>query len=90
MEKISIFWFRRDLRFIDNTGLYYALSERNPVLPIFIFDRNILDKLPKADARVEFIQRTLEQLDKTLKDKKSGIKTFYTTPIEAFKELSKT
>ncbi|WP_286757365.1 deoxyribodipyrimidine photo-lyase [Roseivirga sp. UBA838] len=90
MEKISIFWYRRDLRFIDNTGLYYALSERNPVLPIFIFDRNILDKLPKADARVEFIQRTLEQLDKTLKDKNSGIKTFYTTPIEAFKELSKT
>jgi deoxyribodipyrimidine photo-lyase len=90
MEKISIFWFRRDLRFIDNTGLYYALSERNPVLPIFIFDRNILDKLPKADARVEFIQRTLEQLNKTLKDKNSGIKTFYTTPIEAFKELSKT
>ncbi|GHE67512.1 cryptochrome/photolyase family protein [Roseivirga thermotolerans] len=90
MEKISIFWFRRDLRFIDNTGLYYALSERNPVLPIFIFDRNILDKLPKADARVEFIQRTLEQLNKPLKDKNSGIKTFYTTPIEAFKELSKT
>ncbi|HEY9117039.1 MAG TPA: deoxyribodipyrimidine photo-lyase, partial [Roseivirga sp.] len=40
MEKINIFWFRRDLRFIDNTGLYYALKEDKKVLPIFIFDKN--------------------------------------------------
>lgn len=88
MSKISIFWFRRDLRFIDNTGLYYALKETKDVLPVFIFDKNILDKLEdKADARVEFIQSTLEAMNKDLASKGSGIKTFYSTPIEAYKEL---
>ena len=88
MSKISIFWFRRDLRFIDNTGLYYALKETKDVLPVFIFDKNILDKLEdKADARVEFIQSTLEAMNNDLASKGSGIKTFYATPLEAYKEL---
>lgn len=90
MPKITLFWFRRDLRFIDNTGLYYALKETNDVLPIFIFDKNILDKLEdKADARVEFIQSTLEAMNKDLKSKGSGIRTFYSNPIEAYKQLIK-
>ena len=44
-EKVSIFWFRRDLRLHDNTGLYHALKSGNKVLPIFIFDKNILSDL---------------------------------------------
>jgi deoxyribodipyrimidine photo-lyase len=57
MEKINIFWFRRDLRLKDNAGLYRALKKGIPVLPIFIFDTSILDKLEdKKDRRVEFIQ----------------------------------
>ncbi|MBO6659222.1 MAG: deoxyribodipyrimidine photo-lyase [Roseivirga sp.] len=88
MSKISFFWFRRDLRFIDNTGLYYALKETKDVLPVFIFDKNILDKLEdKADARVEFIQSTLEAMNNDLASKGSGIKTFYSTPLEAYKQL---
>lgn len=91
MAKINIFWFRRDLRFIDNTGLYYAMNEDKDVLPIFIFDRNILDKLEdRADARVEFIQNTLSQMNEELMSKGSGLKTFYSTPLEAYKELVET
>ena len=56
---ISIFWFRRDLRLDDNHGLFEALSGNKPVLPIFIFDTDILDKLPKNDARVTFIYESL-------------------------------
>lgn len=90
MPKITLFWFRRDLRFIDNTGLYYALKEGKNVLPVFIFDRNILDKLDeKEDARVEFIQSTLVAMNEDLEPKGSGIRTFYTTPMEAYKELIK-
>lgn len=89
MSKISIFWLRRDLRFIDNTGLYYALKEANDVLPIFIFDKNILDKLEdKADARVEFIHSVLEDMNRQLVEKGSGIKTFYSTPFEAYQKLT--
>ncbi|NVK84392.1 MAG: deoxyribodipyrimidine photo-lyase [Cytophagia bacterium] len=88
MSKISIFWLRRDLRFIDNTGFYYALKEAKDVLPIFIFDKNILDKLEdKADARVEFIHSALEDMNQQLSEKGSGIKTFYSTPLEAYQKL---
>ena len=45
MDKISIFWFRRDLRLKDNHGLYRALESGKKVLPIFIFDEDILDLL---------------------------------------------
>ena len=62
---VNIFWFRRDLRLYDNAGLYHALKADLPVLPIFIFDRNILDQLEnKKDARVEFIHRALGVLNK--------------------------
>lgn len=71
---INIFWFRRDLRLHDNAGLYQALQSGVPVLPLFIFDSDILDVLPsRQDARVEFIhtaltgmQRELEALGSTL------------------------
>ncbi|GAB5526399.1 MAG: deoxyribodipyrimidine photo-lyase [Roseivirga sp.] len=90
MTKISIFWFRRDLRLSDNTALYYALKEGLPVLPIFIFDRNILDKLEdKKDARVEFIQSTLASIHEQLGKTGAGIKTFYGTPMEAYETLTK-
>ncbi|HCX75284.1 MAG TPA: deoxyribodipyrimidine photolyase, partial [Algoriphagus sp.] len=60
MQKITIFWFRRDLRLEDNTGLYYALQQEENVLPLFIFDSNILDKLEdKQDARVQFIHEQI-------------------------------
>lgn len=88
MTKISVFWFRRDLRFQDNTGLHYALKGDYPVLPIFIFDRNILDRLEdKEDARVQFIQEQLAEMNKELQSKGSAIKTFYTTPEEAWRQI---
>ncbi|RZL53433.1 MAG: deoxyribodipyrimidine photo-lyase, partial [Pedobacter sp.] len=58
-KPLNIFWFRRDLRLEDNAGLYHALNNGESVLPLFIFDQNILDKLPKDDARVTFIYRCL-------------------------------
>ncbi|MEY3918602.1 MAG: hypothetical protein RLZZ132_938, partial [Bacteroidota bacterium] len=64
MKKVSIFWFRRDLRIEDNHGLFQALSSDVPVLPLFIFDTNILDRLPsKKDGRVEFIHQALEAIN---------------------------
>ena len=72
MQTVNIFWFRRDLRLTDNAGLYHALKSINQVLPIFIFDKNILDKLAttpggnNTDRRVEFIHAALEELQSTL------------------------
>ncbi|MDN5286838.1 MAG: deoxyribodipyrimidine photo-lyase [Mucilaginibacter sp.] len=64
---VTIFWFRRDLRLNDNAGLYHALKSSTPVLPLFIFDKEILDKLEdKDDARVTFIYQTIEVLRQEL------------------------
>ncbi len=60
--KVHIHWFRRDLRLEDNKGLYHALSTGVPVLPVFIFDDYILNKLPESDHRVNFIYDRLQRL----------------------------
>ena len=54
-QPVTVFWFRRDLRLDDNVGLYHALNSNYPVLPVFIFDTDILNKLPEDDSRVSFI-----------------------------------
>lgn len=59
-SEVSIFWFRRDLRLNDNTGLYHALTSGNPVLLVFIFDSKIIDSLPYDDSRISFIHKNLE------------------------------
>ena len=59
MENLTLFWHRRDLRIHDNAGLFNALKHGRKVQPIFIFDTNILSKLPKNDQRVLFIFQTI-------------------------------
>jgi deoxyribodipyrimidine photo-lyase len=85
MKKVSIFWFRRDLRIEDNHGLFQALSAEEPVLPLFIFDTNILDRLPsKNDGRVEFIHQSITRLNEAIGGHlcvKQG------NPLAVFKEL---
>lgn len=85
---INIFWFRRDLRLNDNVGLYHALTDKFPVLPIFIFDTNILDELPEDDARVGFIYKTLQKLKQKIQsENKSDIALFKGKPHDVFKDL---
>ncbi len=89
MDEINIFWYRRDLRSHDNRGFYQALTSGLPVLPVFIFDRNILDELEdKSDARVTFIHRQVEKLHDIFKEHESGLKVLHSTPLEAFKSLA--
>ena len=81
MSDISIFWFRRDLRLVDNTALYHALKAGLPVLPIFIFDKSILNQLEnKADNRVAFIHSSLLIIQSLLVDTGSSLEIFYDYP----------
>ncbi len=90
MQTVNICWFRRDLRLVDNAALYHALRSGQPVLPIFIFDKNILDQLEqKADRRVEFIHSTLLDMQETLLTMGSSLEIFYDKPLQAFKTLLK-
>jgi len=87
---INVFWFRRDLRLEDNAGLYYALKSGLPILPIFIFDKIILDQLKeKSDPRVTFIFNTIVQLRVELQSLGSDLKIFYGKPAEVWQSLVK-
>ena len=87
--KNNIFWFRRDLRLEDNSALASALTEKENVIPIFIFDANIIDRLPKDDARVSFIYNQLEKINTQLKKFKSSLLVKYGDPKEIFQQLLK-
>lgn len=81
----TLFWFRRDLRLTDNAGLYRALSQQTGVLPLFIFDTEILDKLSdKRDRRVEFIHQTLISLKSELEKLGTSILIWYGNPVDFF------
>ena len=82
-----VFWFRRDLRFDDNTGLLAALRQDQPVLPIFIFDEQINNELSPDDPRINFIYRSLKMLDEKLKKHGSGLLVLQGDPVEVWKEL---
>ena len=89
-HKVTIFWFRRDLRLADNHGLFKALESSENVLPIFIFDTEILSKLEnKEDKRVDFIIQTLQVLNQYLEKSGKSIKILHGKPLAVFEELAK-
>ncbi|QTV05456.1 cryptochrome/photolyase family protein [Faecalibacter bovis] len=88
MDRVNIFWFRRDLRLEDNIGLYHALKQDLPVLPLFIFDHNILSELnDKYDRRVDYIHQSLENLNNQLSKLYSSLLIRYGNPIEVLLQL---
>ncbi len=87
-NKLSIFWLRRDLRLQDNAALYHALKSKQAVQCIFIFDKDILDKLEdKTDRRVNFIYDTLTALNQELESFGASLWVYYGKPIEIWKEI---
>ena len=87
-QPVTIFWFRRDLRLDDNVGLFHALNSEYQVLPIFIFDTDILERLPKDDSRVTFIHDRLSQIQNQLKKFDSSIAVYNGKPIDVFNKLA--
>ena len=89
-EPINVFWFRRDFRLEDNNGLYQALKKGLPVLPIFIFDANILEELDKPiDRRVQFIYEEIVRINEQLGQYGSSIVVKYGKPTEIWAALFK-
>lgn len=87
---VSIVWFRRDLRLYDHAALYRALKAESAVLPLFIFDRHILDELEdRTDARVTFIHDVLKDIKAELQENGSDLLVHYGKPEEVWPELLK-
>ncbi len=87
--KFCAFWFRRDIRIEDNCGLYHALQSGLQVIPVFIFDESILEKLEnKEDARVGFIYQQIQQLKLLLQTYGSDLIVRHGKPIDVWKQLT--
>ena len=83
----TAFWFRRDLRLKDNTGLYNALKTGQKVLAVFIFDENIIGELPFDDPRTNFIYDSLDNLNNQLLIFGGGLLIRKGKPVELWKSL---
>ena len=85
---VNIFWFRRDLRLHDNAGLFDALKSEKPIVPIFIYDTDILDQLEdKKDKRVAFIDEALHAIQNDLLPLGASLQVHHGKPIDIFKKL---
>lgn len=89
MEQLTFFWHRRDLRISDNAGLYKALKQSENIQPIFIFDTQILSRLPKNDQRILFIYQRIEELSAAYKKLGASLWIFRGNPTELIPELVK-
>ena len=89
MENYTVFWFRRDLRIEDNAGLYHALTSGNKVLPLFIFDTEIIHKLPKEDARIEMIHAALRNITDAMERNRCKFGMYLGQPKAVFESLLK-
>ncbi len=88
MKKTAVFWFRRDLRVDDNSGLFEALKNNDEVIPVFIFDTNIINSLKRNDKRILFIHNALRKINQSLQKRNSSLLIYKGTPVDAFKYLS--
>ena len=86
-QKVSLFWFRRDLRLDDNVGLFHALESEYTLIPLFIFDEAILDSLPNHDARIGFIHDSLLKINEQLHKRDSSLLVKNGTTPEVWKSL---
>ena len=89
-KPVSIVWFRRDLRLEDHTALYEASETGLPILPVFIFDTNIVAELPVNDARITFIHQNLLLIKQQLMKQGSNLLVLKGDPLEVLKKLIKT
>lgn len=88
-QKVSIFWFRRDLRLEDNRGLFEAFKSSCPVLPLFIFDTNIIDELEPSDSRISFIYDRLSVISDKLGSINSSLYCKKGSPETIWKNIFK-
>ena len=79
----KLLWFRRDLRIEDSM----LLATKGEVLPLFIFDTNLLNVLEANDRRVSFIFERVLKLKADLKAIGLDLALFYGTPLEVFTYL---
>jgi deoxyribodipyrimidine photo-lyase len=85
----ALFWHRRDLRTADNAGLYRALKSGHEVIPVFIFDRSILQQLPENDQRMIFIHRHVAELQREYRQLGTELQVHFGDPVALIPQIAK-
>jgi deoxyribodipyrimidine photo-lyase len=85
----TLVWFRRDLRCFDHAALHSALAQSAQVYCVFVFDRRILDELPREDRRVEFIRASVVELEKALHARGGALIVLHAHAEHAIPELAR-
>lgn len=89
-ESIAVYWFRRDLRLFDNAALFKALTSGFKVLPVFIFDKKILQNLKQDDKRLSYIYQAIQHINSLLIPFKTSIQVYYGTADDVFNQILST
>ena len=84
----SLFWHRRDLRLNDNSGLFKALTKSTIVIPVFVFDKNILEKLEHNDSRVSFIYEQIFHIKMEYQKHGSDLLVYFGDPIDIIPKIA--
>lgn len=82
-------WLRRDLRLSDHRALFEACAACDEVVPVFIYDSVILDKLDRDDRRVSFIHASLAEMDQALQRRKKALLTILGDPVDVIPDLAR-
>ena len=84
-----VHWFRRDLRWQDNRALDAALTSGHPVVPLFVFDKNILDRLDNQDdARITFLHDRISHMQGEASDLGGSLLVVHDDPINVLETLA--
>jgi deoxyribodipyrimidine photo-lyase len=84
----SLVWFRRDLRSFDHAALFHALKESRSVYCAFIFDKDVLHNLPRADRRIEFIHASVIELRDALRELGGSLIVLHARAVDAIPTLA--
>ncbi len=88
-QSISVFWFKRDLRLIDNDALIEALQAKHPILLIYLFEPLVINNQHTSKKHINFIKESILDLNKSLKKFDTHIHVYESELINFFKKLLK-
>ena len=86
-EPINIFWFKRDLRLLDNGPLNNAVSQKEKLLLIYCFEPSLKKNRHYSTKHWNFIKESINDLNIFLKNIDTHIHTYNKEITDVLKEI---
>jgi len=86
-EPINIFWFKRDLRLLDNEPLNNAVSQKEKLLLIYCFEPSLKKNRHYSTKHWNFIKESINDLNIFLKNIDTHIHTYNKEITDVLKEI---